>query len=763
MRITDLLLTAFLSLTIGTAFLVDASAQQISGSTPIERSGFVASYTDATPSASATSLVATDNALGHDYFGEGAQLGRRGTESWQVMSDQSILPSGSNRRGAAMKLRQNSLSEHRTDNSVSNEHHEPLEHSSTWSELSDLTTELTIYCGRGFYYQPVLFLRAGQHKLVFEIGTVFLQMDVSWDNGETWITVSSGVNIFPVTVTPPSAWATPGKYNLKMRWLDLSDWELCNYTVYVVPAASRMFSDTDGNYMVLWQGGTQSLDEPLLLVEGFDPDKGNYANENFPERYYAGGSDFLGKARALGADVLIFNFEDGGADLLTNAGHVQAAIRYINTIKTGSVQTRVAGMSMGGVIARYALAQAEEAQDALNVSHFASLDAPQQGAVVDNALQDYVLEKTPGASLGATAAQQMLQYSAWDTDGSAHDSVYAVINDANGSGYPTLTRNIGVAFSTNNPNSVTGKWMRVKLEWWLPFNPWPTAANFYINEDDGTADAGSYLPKSSTLLLGAGVWGVSLFSYVWVATRWDDPTFVPHESALDTVDGESNFDVTIVPVRTYYHDEFPKEITVPLLCQMDLYSSTLDVTISGPESVEPGGSILSRASVSGGSSSYQYDWQYMPQCPHESSVVDLEVHCGEWRHGGTASSFEFTPDRKYTPIDIKVSVKDTECSRVASQTASKRVYVEPDLDLEGAYPNPFNPTTTIRFSVPDPTAVTITVYDISGREVRRLANRVFAAGVHEVRFDASGVPSGVYYYVVRTKEHSVTRSVLLLK
>ena len=760
-RIMNLLLTNFLSLTIGAAVSVDASAQQISGPPPFEPGGFAISYGDAAPSAPTIPLVALESALGHDYSGVQAQMGRPDSDLWRVTSDQSIPPSDSNRRGVAMRMQGNSWSEHRNDISVRTEHHVPLQHSASWSELTDLTTELSIYAGPGFYYLPVLFLCAGQHRLVFHIGTVFLKMDVSWDNGETWINVSSGTNLNPVKVTPPSAWATPGKYNLKMRWLALHGvWQPFDYTVYVVPVANRMFRDTDGHFMVLWQGGTNSLDEPLILVEGFDPDKDNYAGENFPERYYAGALEFLTEARALGVDILVFNFEDGGADLLRNAQYVQAAIRYINTKQTGSIQTRVAGMSMGGVIARYALAQAGESQNALNVSHFVSLDAPQQGAVIDNALQDYVFEETPDTpALQATAAQQMLLYSAWDEDGSEHDKVYKTINDANTTGYPTLTRNIGVAFSTSSPNSASGKWLRIKLITW-PISVWGSHASFYINADHGTTDAGSYLPKSATQLTGAGFFGT-----LWYAKRYDDPTFVSHESALDIVDGESNCDMTIVPSKTYFHDEFPKELTAPLLCQMDLYSA-LDVTINGPESVVPGSPVEWTAAVSGGTSAYQPYWSYKPTCAPGSGVsLSKPRPCGEWTHGGSASSFRYTPDIRYTPIDIKLEAWDTGCSRVKNQSAIKRVDVKPNLALalDGSYPNPFNPTTRIRFGVPDPTAVTITVYDVSGREFRRLADRVFAAGVHEVLFDASGIPSGVYYYVVRTKEHIETRSVLVLK
>src|SRR5690606_20863138 len=66
--------------------------------------------------------------------------------------------------------------------------------------------------------------------------------------------------------------------------------------------------------------------------------------------------------------------------------------------------------------------------------------------------------------------------------------------------------------------------------------------------------------------------------------------------------------------------------------------------------------------------------------------------------------------------------------------------------LEGNYPNPFNPRTTIRFALPAATPVTLTVYDALGRQLDVLVHGTLLAGQHEVAFDASALPSGVYLY-----------------
>jgi hypothetical protein len=83
--------------------------------------------------------------------------------------------------------------------------------------------------------------------------------------------------------------------------------------------------------------------------------------------------------------------------------------------------------------------------------------------------------------------------------------------------------------------------------------------------------------------------------------------------------------------------------------------------------------------------------------------------------------------------------------------------------LEQNYPNPFNPSTTIGYQVPRAGAVKLVVYDIAGREVAELVNDRREAGVYEVRFDATGLASGVYFYRVQAGDFIATKKLILLK
>lgn len=79
------------------------------------------------------------------------------------------------------------------------------------------------------------------------------------------------------------------------------------------------------------------------------------------------------------------------------------------------------------------------------------------------------------------------------------------------------------------------------------------------------------------------------------------------------------------------------------------------------------------------------------------------------------------------------------------------------------YPNPFNPVTTISYSVTEPTSVTLEIYDALGRKVQSLEDRVNNPGMYSVQFDASHLPSGVYYYRMRAGDYIETKRLILLK
>jgi len=89
--------------------------------------------------------------------------------------------------------------------------------------------------------------------------------------------------------------------------------------------------------------------------------------------------------------------------------------------------------------------------------------------------------------------------------------------------------------------------------------------------------------------------------------------------------------------------------------------------------------------------------------------------------------------------------------------------------LSQNYPNPFNPSTTIKFSIPVTLSgvegffVTLKIYNSLGEEVAALLDKEFSAGVYEVEWNATALPSGVYFYKLKTEGYVETKKMLLLR
>lgn len=80
-----------------------------------------------------------------------------------------------------------------------------------------------------------------------------------------------------------------------------------------------------------------------------------------------------------------------------------------------------------------------------------------------------------------------------------------------------------------------------------------------------------------------------------------------------------------------------------------------------------------------------------------------------------------------------------------------------------SYPNPFNPTTTVEYSLSEASEVQFTIYNSLGREVHSLPSTNRSAGVHSVTFDGGTIPSCVYYYVLNVDSYKEVGSLVVAK
>lgn len=79
------------------------------------------------------------------------------------------------------------------------------------------------------------------------------------------------------------------------------------------------------------------------------------------------------------------------------------------------------------------------------------------------------------------------------------------------------------------------------------------------------------------------------------------------------------------------------------------------------------------------------------------------------------------------------------------------------------YPNPFNPTTTISYNLKENALVKLTIYDRLGREVKVLVDESQGAGTHTVEFNASSLPSGIYFYRIKANDKTEVKKMIFAK
>ena len=85
------------------------------------------------------------------------------------------------------------------------------------------------------------------------------------------------------------------------------------------------------------------------------------------------------------------------------------------------------------------------------------------------------------------------------------------------------------------------------------------------------------------------------------------------------------------------------------------------------------------------------------------------------------------------------------------------------IDLLQNFPNPFNPSTTISFTLPERTRVVLSIYNEIGEKVAELFDGEKAAGYHSIEWNASKFVSGIYFYELKTEKITSVKKLILMK
>lgn len=483
---------------------------------------------------------------------------------------------------------------------------------------------------------------------------------------------------------------------------------------------------------------------------------------------------------------------------------------------------------MGGVIARYALAKAEGVGTPLPAAKFISIDAPQQGAVISQDLQNFLFYDAcsfPEYSkhgLKNTAAQQLLYYNVF---GSQHNAFYNELRGLNGGqGYPMQIRKVAVSFSNGSPNSNSGTWLTVTYKG--VFGTGICGANQNLVISSNEALPGSFLPRDITDAVPERIWSAWLKQ-----TRHSDPTFIPYVSALDLVGSSTKFDKLITSGANRFHDQLPDDVADPILQEFGL-RYPINASISGQSQVPLGQTGTWTAVVSGGTPYHSYRWEYQRECSggggcdpklgcdpalpaggdgdvtqsvsttssdEEKSTKESELDdavimaepCYTWFTGSYSSTFSktfntndnweirLTITDSSSPVQTKTVYKSVtsgyggtfaaagsinkEAVSIGASLAAFQETIPETHVLDQSAPNPFSMRAEIHFGLPETSSVQLIVYDLLGREVKRLIDQAMSAGYHQVTFEAGDLPSGVYLYRITAGDFSQTRRMVLTK
>ncbi|MDY0081631.1 MAG: T9SS type A sorting domain-containing protein [Ignavibacteriaceae bacterium] len=136
---------------------------------------------------------------------------------------------------------------------------------------------------------------------------------------------------------------------------------------------------------------------------------------------------------------------------------------------------------------------------------------------------------------------------------------------------------------------------------------------------------------------------------------------------------------------------------------------------------------------------------------------------------GTTSeshSYSFIDNLAFTnnqTLQYRLKQIDFDGSFNYSQVVEVNILKPDKFSLEQNYPNPFNPSTTISFNIPTDGLVSLKVFDIMGNQVAELLNKETTAGFYSIKFDASQLASGTYFYKLQSGSNVEVQKMLLLK
>lgn len=561
-------------------------------------------------------------------------------------------------------------------------------------------------------------------------GATPLRLELDADDGRGYRPLAPDA---PVIVS----YAGPGRRTLRLRATrpDGSTLEsACLFTVRAldVPSPTETWPLTaaipyegaiaTGEAFVYLADGHVAVTDPVVVVEGFDIDN----SMGWDELYLLlNQENLLEDLRADGRDAVVLNFTESTDYIQRNAFVLTELLGQLQAVVAPDQDLAVIGASMGGLVGRYALAWLENQGAPARVRTFISFDAPHGGANIPLGVQywlDFFQDQAADAAyllgrLDTPAARQMLLYHHTSPPGTTGQS-------------DPLRAALSADFAA------VGGW---------PQQPRLAAV---ANGSGARADQG-YAAGAQLISYEYASFLVDIVGNVWA---------VPDAASLRIFQGlidliwplpDASMSVTVAGTRPW--DNAPGGYRATL-AQMD----TTAVTYGDIVAVHPNHCFVPTVSALA--------------LPTDDPFFDV---------AGTPDLAALTPfDAVYYPAANQEHVQVTpenevwlrgEIDRAASAVPGGDGWAGPRAPvLLAGRPNPFNPGTTIDFTLPATGRAVLTIHDAAGRRVRALLDAVLPAGAHGVawRGDDDGgrpVAAGVYLARLCTAEGMATSKLALVK
>lgn len=462
-----------------------------------------------------------------------------------------------------------------------------------------------------------------------------------------------------------------------------------------------------------------SIVNPVIVVEGFDIDN----SMNWDELYYLlDQENLIEYLRNDGYDAVVLNFTDATDYMQRNAYVLIELLQEVLSRIGDDRDIAVIGASMGGLIARYALAYMEREEIEHRTRLYMSFDSPHRGANIPLGIQywmEFFSEDSAEAAflrdrLNSPAARQLLVYHFTDPPGStgAHDPLLDAFNAdlAAVGGYPADPRKVAVA------------------------------------NGSGFSAGQGFAASDQLILYEYSSWLVDIIGNVWA---------VPDESPGMIFDGLMDL-IWPLPDRS------------------------MQVTVSGtmPYDNAPGGTRASMVQMDTTEAPYgdivalHGSHCFIPTV----SALDLETDDLFYDIAGDPLIMDKTPfDAIFyaSANEEHVTITPGNAAWIISEIEREVTGFDGGptpgaLALRQNYPNPFNPRTRIDFVMPSAGKANVTVFDVRGRMVATIIDGVLEAGPHSISWDgrnSSGRPAGtgIYFYRLDAYGTVLTRKMVLLR